>query len=110
MILPWWACSILANVCLVGMEYQFRTVGGGFLQLVREAWWIMIPGQYFLYYAYNGAPHWMVAWLVFVTGSAACRVFYVNLFAGHEVMHWSYVAVGMALVLLGGGIVKRGLV
>lgn len=111
MPLPWWAASILANFCLIGgMEYHYRHAGSGdFSDLLVKTWWIILLGQFFLFHAYGGAPHWMTAWVAFALGSTLVRLTLVRLYAPHEVVSWAYLLAGTFVMLAGATIVKKGL-
>lgn len=108
--MPWYiAASLLSNVCIIWIEHVNRGAVGGWVSALPQTWLPIIMAQWCLFHAFNGAPHWLTAWLVFVIGNSIMRVAAVNLSAGHEVTSWNLVLLGIAVVLGGSLIVKEGL-
>lgn len=107
--MPWYAASIIANAAIMGVEYINRTTPDGVLHALSRSALLIAVAQVCLYYAFNGAPHWLMAWAVFVLGNAGMRVCMVYLGAGHEVASWNFVLAGTTIMLVGTFIIKKGL-
>ncbi len=105
LIPPWWAASILANVCITAIEYLNRA--GGYATF-REALWhtllLIIVAQWALFYTFRDAPTLMLAWWVFAIGSSAMRICNSH-FLMNEPVDWR-IGAGVVLMLAGGYLVK----
>ena len=110
MIVPWWVVASLAsNVAIIATEYLNRHAPGGWTSVLPQTLPLIIAAQFCLFVLFKGAPHWMIAWLVFAVGNSAMRVGAVYFFAGHEVRNWAFVLIGTAVILAGAFTLKAGL-
>ncbi len=106
---PWWVASIISNLAIITTEYLNRTATGGFLSVLPKTFWLIVIAQVCLFRSFNGAPHWMIAWVVFALGNSLMRVTTVRTFSGHEIGNWWYASSGVAVMLLGALLVKQGM-
>ncbi len=107
--MPWYVASLLANAAIMGVEYINRANPGGWLHALPQTAPLIVVAQWGLYHAWSGAPHWMLAWVVFALGNAALRVAAVYLFANGEVASWGHILAGTVAMLAGAFIIKEGL-
>lgn len=107
--MTWWMASLLSNVAIIMVEYINRTATGGFISVLPKTFLLIILAQFCLFRAFNGAPHWMIAWVVFAVGNSLMRVVSVNFMAGHEVANWYYTGGGCAVMMAGAYLVKSGM-
>lgn len=97
----WWCvASLVSNACIISTEYLNRTSTGTWLSVLPYTAPLIIVAQYCLFRAFNGAPHWLLAWAVFTVGNSIMRVTAVALFGDH-VANWA-LAVFSILVMTGG--------
>lgn len=107
--MPWFVASMLSNVCIILVEYINRGADGNFWQTLPYTGLPILLAQWCLFQAWNGAPHWMTAWVVFVIGNSIMRVVAVQLGAVDEIGHWPHVLLGITVMLAGSLLVKEGL-
>ena len=108
--IPWWACSLLSNAAIIGVEYLNRYSGGGsWLAALRFTWPLIILAQWCLWRSWSAAPHWLTAWMVFTVGNSVVRVLAVGIFGAGEVAAWHRVVLGIATMMAGSFILKGGL-
>jgi hypothetical protein len=106
----WWvASSILSNVCIIATEYYNRAAVGGWETALPKTAPLILIAQFCLFYSFNTAPHWLVAWMVFTVGNSIMRVGAVRFFFAGEVASWVTVCLGAATMLVGALVLKRGL-
>lgn len=72
--MPWWLASLAANAAIITIEYLNRTSVDGLGGTLSRTWWLIALAQSFLFFAYNGAPSLMVAWVVFTIGNSLMRL------------------------------------
>lgn len=111
--MTWWVASLFSNVVIITIEYLHRQVPAGttWLQLITaqpHMVMLYLGAQALLFYAFSGAPHWMVAWLVFVMGNSTMRVAAVYA-TGQPIGSWPLVLAGVAGVLASSYVLKQGL-
>jgi hypothetical protein len=107
-LVPWYAWSVMANVAIGFIEYRNRT--GGFEnpgEAFSANWFLIVISQTGLFYAWRDAPSFMFAWVVFTTGNIALRIISSHFFVGEKLS--LTVAYGVALVLIGGQLVRDGM-
>ena len=107
--MTWWIASLISNLAIICTEYLNRTGDGGWVSVLPRTVPLIIVAQFCLFRAFNGAPNWMVAWMVFSIGNAIMRVVAVNFMAGHEVGNWYYALTGIGVMMAGGFLVKNGM-
>ncbi len=109
--MTWVLWSLVANACIMFVEYTNRHTGTGtWLSVLPYTIGPIIVAQFGLYKAFSGAPHLMVAWLAFTLGNSVMRVSMVG-FTGSttgEHYHWAIMP-GIALMMAGAFIVKESL-
>ena len=109
-MIPWWAASIVANVCCIGCELIYRRSTGGWVAAIPALAVPTIVGSWALFQTFNGAPHWLFGWAVFALGSAVMRVAASQfLVEGDDITSWPLVMAGYAVMLCGSLILKEGL-
>ncbi len=106
---PWWLACVISNVAIISIEYINRVTPGGWHKALPKTVLLIVITQWALYHAWNNAPHWFSAWVVFVLGNAIMRVVAVQMGASHEVVSWGHALLGIVLILVGGLVVKLGL-
>ena len=75
MLVPWWAASLIANVCITRIEFLNRTLPyRDWLQVLPHTWWLILLAQWGLWNAWTGAPSMMVAWVWFTAMNNAMRL------------------------------------
>ena len=107
--MPWYAASLVANVCIILVEFINRGAVGNFWQTLPYTGLPILVAQWCLFTSWSGAPHWMAAWVMFVIGNSIMRVVAVHAFAGHEVGSWWFTTGGILVILCGSLLVKEGL-
>lgn len=109
-LVPWWAASLLANLCIMGVEY-FNHAGnyGSWPVTLLRTGPLIILAQWGLYHAFSGATHWLMAWTVFTLGNAVMRICAVYLLQGNQVGHWGHITAGASVMVLGALWLKEGL-
>ncbi len=107
-MMPWWVASIMANVAIIWIEYMNRGAANGWLSVLPKTALPILIAQWGLFQAWNGAPHWMTAWLVFYLGSSALRIGSVAA-TTQEIGSWPHIILGIALLAGGSIAVKLGL-
>lgn len=108
--MPWWMASILANVCIMGVEY-FNHAGqyGSWLRTLPRTGPLILVAQWGLYHAFSHSPNWLMAWAVFTVGNAVLRVGANAWLAGNQIASWWHVIIGVAVMLTGSLVMKGGL-
>lgn len=107
--MAWWVASLISNAAIIATEYLNRHHDGSWLEVLPKTLPLIILAQFCLFRAFNGAPHWMIAWAFFTVGNSFMRVGAVYLLAGQGVASWPNVGVGVSIMILGGFVIKRGL-
>ena len=107
--MTWWMASLISNVAIIMTEYLNRSATGGFASVLPKTLPLIVIAQFCLFRSFNGAPHWLAAWAVFVIGNAIMRVSAVNVMAGHEVSNWYCALTGIGVMVGGAFLVKSGL-
>ncbi len=107
--MTWWIASLISNVSIILTEYLNRTGDGNWVSVLPKTLPLIILAQWCLFRAFNGAPNWMIAWMMFTIGNAIMRVIAVNFMAGHEVGNWYYTLCGVSVMIAGSFLVKSGL-
>ena len=106
--MSWWVASLVSNVCIISTEYLNRTSTDGWVEVLPRTMPLIILAQFCIFRTFNGAPHWMLAWVVFAIGNAAMRVVVVQA-TGQPIGSWPLVLGGMVVMVGGGFILKLGL-
>ena len=106
---PWVLFSLFSNLAIIATEYINRTTVGGFGPAIVKTWPLIFAAQFCLFKSFNGAPHWMTAWVVFALGNAIMRVGAVQVFAIGEISSWPYVLSGIGVMIGGAFVLKLGL-
>lgn len=106
--IPWYMWSILANFAIAATEYLNRTGGYGHAgeAFLRTAPLIFVA-QVGLFYAWRDAPAFMTAWAFFTVGNIGLRVLSAHFMVGERLT--LDVAFGIALVIMGGHLVREGM-
>lgn len=107
--IPWVVASLVSNVAIIFIEYQNRSATGGWLEVLPFTFIPIFVAQWCLFYSFNSAPHWLVAWLVFSIGNSVMRVGAVQVMADHEIQSWPLVLMGVSVMLGGALVLKMGL-
>jgi len=107
--LPWWAVSLISNVCIIFTEYMNRASPGGWREALPYTFLPIVVAQACLYGAFSGAPHWLTAWAVFSLGNSVMRVGGVWLMAESEISSWTHVLLGIMVITGGSFLIKQGL-
>lgn len=108
--IPWWAASLLANACIMGVEYFNHAGGfGSWGQTLIRTAPLIIVAQWGLYHSFSGATHWLMAWAFFSIGNAIMRVAAVTLLQGNQIGSLAHVMIGVAVMILGSLVLKEGL-
>lgn len=106
--IPWWAASLIANFCIMGVEYLNHVGGyGSYWQTLLRTGPLIIVAQWGLYRAFSESSHWLTAWAVFTLGNAVMRVVAVSTFTNGQVGSLAQVCVGVA-IMIGGSLVLKG--
>lgn len=105
--MTWWMASLGSNVAIIATEYLNRNAVGGWASVLPQTAPLIFVAQFCLFRAFNGAPHWLMAWAVFSIGNAIMRVAAVGFFNPGEVSSWPSVFVG-TLIMVGGAFVLKG--
>ena len=109
MIPLWVIFSLVSNVAIIATEFQNRSARNGWGEVLWTTAPLIFIAQFCLFKAYNGAPHWFSAWMVFTVGNSIMRVGGVGLFTPDEVSSWSRTVAGVCVMLAGAFLVKGGL-
>lgn len=99
---------MIANLLIVHIEYQNHTASGGWLSVLPKTAIPTVVSAFFLFHAFNGATHWLFAWLMFAVGMMGLRLVLIYAWEGHQVERWDYVTMGVLLVLVGALLIRRG--
>ncbi len=105
----WWVASLISNGAIIFTEYTNRSATGGWASALPYTFLPIMLAQFCLFRAFNGAPNWFMAWIVFTIGNAVMRVAAVQVMAGHEVKSWAFSLLGIAVMIGGSFILKVGL-
>ncbi len=106
--MSWWVASLISNVCIIVIEYLNREADGTFWDVLPRTALPIGIAQFCLFQSFNGAPHWMMAWVVFILGNATMRVVMVQV-TGQPISSWSLILAGVAIILGGSFVLKQGL-
>lgn len=107
---PWWAASLLSNVCIMCVEYMNHAGGyGSFSATFLRTAPLILVAQWGLYRAFSGAEHWLIAWAVFTVGNSIMRVSAVYTLQGDEVGNWFQVMTAIGIMMGGAFLLKGGL-
>ena len=107
--MPWYLTAVASSFCIMVVEYVNRGAEGSFWQTLPYTGVPILLAQWCLFNTWNGAPHWLTAWIVFAVGSSMMRVVAVHLFARQEVISWPIIMSGITVMLVGSQLVKEGL-
>lgn len=103
--MPWWAASLLGNVCILRTEFLNRTHPGDLVATIGLSWpWILL-GQVCLFYSYSRAPSLLAAWIMFSGANALLRLLVVRAFLD-EPLHVPWALLAVTCVLAGAYSVK----
>ncbi len=108
MCMPWWVAGLISNACIMAIEYLNRQASGSWLEVLPQTAPFIILSQFCLFLAFNGAPHWMVAWLVFALGNSTMRVGLVYA-TGQPVGNWPLMLAGVMGMIASSYVLKLGL-
>ncbi len=106
--MPWWVASLLSNVAIMYVEHMNRGATGGWISILPQTAVPIIFAQWCLYRAFNGAPHWLMAWAVFAVGNAVMRLGLVAVI-GEKVSSWPLAIASVAIMLGGSMLMKTAL-
>lgn len=96
--MPWWIASIISNVAIIWTEYQNRNALGGWVSVLPITGPAILVAQYCLFRAFNDAPHWFLAWVVFTVGNSIMRVSAVGFF-GDKVGNWPLALTSITIMI-----------
>ena len=105
-LIPWWVASLVANVCIVRIEFINRTVDGNFLDVLPQTWWMIAIAQWGLFNSWNGAHSMMIAWAGFTAMNNVMRLASVQWAVGEPPSLLT--AVGSAGMFLCAYLIKMG--
>ena len=108
-LIPWWAASLLANLCIMVVEYSNYNAEGTWTKTIAHTLPFIVVAQWGLFHAFSGAPNWMLAWCVFTLGNSIIRIFIVTLVAGDDIHSLWQVTGGVSVMLAGALLLKTGL-
>lgn len=103
----WILYSIIANITIIYIEWSYRTSYHG--NFVDGLPYMIVPilvAQFCLFNLFKGAPHYMIAWIVFTVGNSILRVT-SNHYILKEDLSWVGF-VGVGTIILGALLVKEG--
>lgn len=106
--MTWWVASLISNACIMVVEYLNRHATGTFVEELPRSGPFIILAQYCLFRSFNGAPHWMVAWLVFALGNNIMRVALVHA-TGQPIGNWWMILLGIVGMIASSYAMKLGL-
>ena len=107
--MTWWVASLVSNACIVMVEYLNRTAPpGDLVAALKNTWPLIAVAQVCLFYSFNGAPHLMIAWLVFALGNSTMRMGMVYT-TGQPIGSWPLVLAGVTGMLACSYVLKLGL-
>ncbi len=106
--MSWVVASLVANVAIIVTELLNRGATGGWMSVLPKTAPLILVAQFCLFRAFNGAPHWLMAWAVFTVGNSAMRIMTVRFF-GEPVANWYYAIFGIAVMIGGAFLVKESL-
>lgn len=105
--MPWWSAGIIANICIMWVEYLNRTGNyGSFLATLPYTVVFIAVAQWGLYYSWASAPTMLSAWCTFTIGNSVFRVI-SGKFLIHETISWYHIA-GIAVMFGGAMLIKIG--
>ncbi len=108
--MTWWVASIVSNVAIIAIEYLNRTRDfESFLHALPYTGVLIVIAQWALFQNWSGAPHWLMAWVVFAVGNAVMRTAVVGITGTDGIGDWSMVLIGTATMLAGSLVLKQGL-
>lgn len=105
----WMLASLLANACIIVVEYLNHTATGGWRSVLLMTLPLIVLAQWGLFVTFNSAPTLFYAWAVFTLGNSAMRVAMVACGLGSQVDSWGTVGLGIGTMLAGAMLLKRGL-
>ena len=108
--MPVWAIyALISNAAIIWTEYLNRSARDGWLEVLPQTAPLILLAQFCLFKAYNGAPQWLTAWMVFAIGNSVMRVLSIQMFAAGEISSWVRTLVGIGVMIAGAFLVKGGL-
>ncbi len=107
--MTWWIASLISNLAIICTEYLNRTSTGNWVSVLPYTFPLIILAQWCLFRSFNGAPNWMMAWMVFTVGNSIMRVAAINVMAGHEIASWPFAITGVSVMIGGAFLLKSGL-
>lgn len=107
--MPWWIASVIANAAIIATEHLNRHADGSWLSVLPQTLPLIIIAQWCLFYSFNSAPHWLIAWMVFSVGNSIMRVAAVSLFSTDAVGSWPLVCLAVGIMLSASLVLKTGL-
>lgn len=105
----WVAFSLIANFVIIATETINRGAVGGWATVLVRTVPLIFVAQYALFRSFNGAPHFMLAWVVFTLGNSIVRIGAVRLFGLGTVESWPLLLCGVAVMFGGAYLLKEGL-
>jgi hypothetical protein len=108
--IPWWAWSLLSNVCVTAVECLNHGAGRGssWIEVLPKTGPFILLMQYCLYRAWSGGDHLLMVWVVFALGNAIMRVAAVRLLFHTEIGSWPLITLGTALIVAGSYAINLG--
>lgn len=105
----WILASVLANACIIAVEYLNHAGGyASFGAALLRTWPLILVAQWGLFVAFSSSPHWMAAWAVFTVGNSLMRVAAVSA-KGGEITSYPHILLGVAVMIAGSMVIKEGL-
>lgn len=105
----WIVASLVSNAAIIATEYLNRTATGTWATVLPKTFPLIVIAQYCLFKAFNGAPHWLIAWGVFTIGNSVMRIGAVATFVPGEVTSWARAIIGVGIMMVGALLIKSGL-
>jgi hypothetical protein len=106
-LVPWWAASLIANVCITRIEYLNRTLQlDRFSEVLPHTGLLILIAQWGLWNAWTGAPSMMIAWVWFTAMNNLMRLASAQWAVGEP--PGLLTTVGSALMFLAAWLVKEG--
>jgi len=102
----WVLVSVATSCTWIGVEFLNRTSDDGLLHTLIRTGPLIAVAQVGLYYVFNWAPSWLLAWCVFSITNAVLRAAASHYFAS-EPIGWGTFA-GISLMMLGALAIHKG--
>ena len=99
---------MIANVAIIATEYLNRTGVGGWTSVLPQTFPLIVVAQWSLYHAFNNAPHWFMAWVVFTVGNSIMRISAVGIM-GDKVSSWPLALGAIGVMMAGAFLMKSAL-